>query len=173
MKINNRKMINIQTAIVVKIYIKGLLILLPNKNRLHNCSSKSFAPHKTIGTPVPGWTEAPTKYKFLNILHLKLGLNHRTWKSEWANPSIDPFHKLNFFCQVLGSFTISCAIKLLKLVIFNLFSIVSITCSLDRFTSWSKSTLPSLVMCPVGTNTTTVSLPSGAAVGSMRLGTFT
>jgi len=55
-----------------------VIVTLLSKNLSHNCFSSNFVPLKTIGTPVPGCTEAPTKYKFSNILHFKLGLNHRT-----------------------------------------------------------------------------------------------
>jgi len=54
------------------------IVTLLFENLSHNCFSSNFAPHKTIGTPVPGCTEAPTKYKFSNNLHFILGLNHKT-----------------------------------------------------------------------------------------------
>lgn len=127
------------------------------------CLATNLAPLKTIGTPVPGWVLAPTKYRFLNRWLRVDGRKNSTWKMLCDSPRIEPFHKLNLDCQVRGSLMTSVSMSSSKFIIFSRISIVLMTFARAVFTISSMQLTLLGAMWLTGRRTTTVSLPSGAA----------
>lgn len=132
------------------------------------CFSTNLALDKTIGTPVPGCVEAPTKYKFLNKWLRVPGRKASTWVMLCDSPRMDPFHRLNLACHVRGSLIISVSMSSSKLAILRRFSIVLMTLARAIFSNSSMRFSFSGVIWLIGNSTTSVSLPSGAAIISKK-----
>lgn len=160
---------------------------MPQSSRI--CSATILLPARQIGTPVPGCVLAPTKYRLLMSGCFVLGRKDNTLKKLWLRPRMAPLSRLNIDCHVCGVLTDSWTMRgarstpvrpvMVEMTVRRAKAIIAVQ-SCGVLTSGSKSEVMPLcfdesedIRWPTGTRTATASLPFGAAVGSIREGTFT